>query len=102
MLECICADRKFRQSALKAAIEDNRFWVSFAFGESWESKRKRVEAASQWKGREGWDLVGMIVKANDDVRQEVFAMQLIQLCGEVSWARCGAKRARRECFGGGV
>jgi phosphatidylinositol 4-kinase len=27
----------------------------------------------------GWDLVSVIVKANDDVRQEVFAMQLISL-----------------------
>ena len=30
----------------------------------------------------GWDLIGMIVKANDDLRQEAFVMQLIELCQE--------------------
>jgi len=76
MLECVCADRKFQQTALRSAVEDSEFWVSFAFGESWESKQKRIRQASPNSHVPGYDLVGVICKANDDVRQEVFAMQV--------------------------
>ena len=34
-----------------------------------------------------WDLISMIVKSNDDVRQEVCVLQLIRLCGTIF---CGA------------
>ncbi|CCI39963.1 unnamed protein product [Albugo candida] len=56
------------------------------FGESFEEMRERIRLESQrygvLKAREGddtsWDLVGLIVKSNDDLRQEKFCLQLIR------------------------
>lgn len=64
-------------------MEDSAFWGRFAFGERWAEKKARIQASSKFGNRSGWDLTGVIVKANDDVRQEAFIMQLITLCEEV-------------------
>jgi len=63
-------------------IEDSAFWVRFAFGERWAEKKARVAATSPNGTKPGWDLIGVIVKSNDDLRQEAFVMQLIELCQE--------------------
>lgn len=62
--------------------EDSAFWGRFAFGERWAEKRSRIAARSPDASKPGWDLNGVIVKANDDLRQEAFVMQLIELCRE--------------------
>lgn len=62
--------------------EDSAFWGRFAFGERWAEKRSRIAASSPDATKPGWDLIGVIVKANDDLRQEAFVMQLIELCQE--------------------
>lgn len=62
--------------------EDSAFWGRFAFGERWAEKKARIALSSVHGKRAGWDLVGVIVKANDDLRQEKFVMQLIELCQE--------------------
>jgi len=62
--------------------EDSAFWGRFAFGERWAEKRARIALSSVHGKRAGWDLIGMIVKSNDDLRQEKFVMQLIELCQE--------------------
>ncbi|RHY38458.1 hypothetical protein DYB38_008852 [Aphanomyces astaci] len=49
-----------------------------AFGESWASKRERMKGLSPNGHVPGWDIVSMIGKSNDDMRQEVFTLQLIQ------------------------
>ncbi|KAL4152070.1 hypothetical protein PRNP1_009005 [Phytophthora ramorum] len=54
-----------------------------AFGESWSSKRTRLCAASPYGHLPGWDIVSMIGKSNDDLRQEVFTLQLIQKFVEI-------------------
>jgi hypothetical protein len=56
------------------------FWGRFAFGERWAEKRSRLAALSPYANRTGWDLNGIIVKSNDDLRQESVIMQLVQLC----------------------
>lgn len=43
----------------------------------------QVKQASADGSREGWDLVSMIVKSNDDLRQEVCTVQLIELCRDI-------------------
>jgi phosphatidylinositol 4-kinase len=63
-------------------------WRRIAFGETWEDKRARVQAGSPLGGLAGWDLVGLVIKSNDDLRQEVFAMQLIRKCQSIFNA-CG-------------
>ena len=62
--------------------EDSIFWGRFAFGERWAEKRSRIAALSPDSSTPGWDLTGIIVKSNDDLRQESFVMQLIELCHE--------------------
>ena len=51
-----------------------------AFGESFLAKKNRIRASSpftQTVGPERWDLVSVIFKGGDDLRQEVLAMQFI-------------------------
>jgi len=62
--------------------EDSAFWGRFAFGERWAEKRSRIAASSPDAASAGWDLTAIIVKSNDDLRQESFVMQLIELCHE--------------------
>jgi hypothetical protein len=62
--------------------EDSAFWQRFAFGERWAEKRSRIAAKSHEATKPGYDLIGVIVKSNDDLRQEAFVMQLIELCRE--------------------
>lgn len=47
------------------------------YGESWESKKSRIKEESSYGRIPGWNLNSIIVKTNDDLRQEVFAMQMI-------------------------
>jgi len=75
----VAKDAQFCVEMDAAQAEDERFCVSRAFGESWAAKKVRVRAESPLGGIEGWDLVGLIAKSNDDLRQEVCALQLIEL-----------------------
>lgn len=89
LLELVKKDLEFlRHSVLLEAEhveklnEDSAFWGRFAFGERWAEKKARIAATSPMGTTPGWDLVGVIVKSNDDLRQEAFVMQLIELCQE--------------------
>jgi len=83
-LEMLVAnDQRFRQNILENSYLDVQFFVSMAFGESWATKRARIKAASPDGERPGWDLLSMIVKSNDDLRQEVCMVQLIELCQDI-------------------
>jgi phosphatidylinositol 4-kinase len=50
---------------------------SGVFGESWKEKKERIRKASPYGALCGWNVISLISKSNDDIRQEVFAMQLI-------------------------
>eukprot|EP00977_Amphora_coffeiformis_P022409 scaffold10860_cov182-Amphora_coffeaeformis.AAC.26 len=89
LLELVKKDIEFvRHSVLLEAEnvdklnEDSAFWGRFAFGERWAEKKARIAASSPQGSLPGWDLTGVIVKSNDDLRQEAFVMQLIELCQE--------------------
>ncbi|CAM9274576.1 unnamed protein product [Sphacelaria rigidula] len=56
---------------------------SKAYGESMAVKAQRIRRQSTEGTRVGWTLQRLIVKSNDDVRQEVFVMQLIIFYKEV-------------------
>lgn len=62
--------------------ENSAFWGRFAFGERWAEKKSRIASSSPQGSSPGWDLLGVIVKSNDDLRQEAFIMQLVELCKE--------------------
>jgi hypothetical protein len=88
LLELIQKDLQFTQVTLPGTknetilIEDSAFWGRFAFGERWAEKKSRIQSSSTFGAQPGWDLTGVIVKSNDDLRQEAFAMQLIELSKE--------------------
>ncbi|CAN0539042.1 unnamed protein product, partial [Laminaria digitata] len=67
----VSKDQAFTEVIEQHAFLDEQFCVSQAFGESWAGKRARIKAASAEGGVPGWDLVSIIVKSNDDMRQEV-------------------------------
>ena len=52
--------------------------VSIVFAERWRDKELAVAAASPFSHLPGWRLMPVIVKANDDLRQEQFVSQLLK------------------------
>jgi len=88
LLELVQKDHQFTHLTLPGAKnetilkEDSAFWGRFAFGERWAEKKARIQSSSKFGAQVGWDLNGVIVKSNDDLRQEAFAMQLIELSKE--------------------
>lgn len=52
--------------------------------EGWAAKVERVGKQSELKASTpGWKLTSMFVKSNDDLRQEVFVMQMITFCQHI-------------------
>lgn len=51
--------------------------VSKKTDETWAEKSQRIKDTSEYGGRPGWTLVSIIAKSFDDLRQEVFALQLM-------------------------
>ncbi len=72
-------DSAFLELIEEHSFLDTQFCVNLAFGENWASKRSRIRESSPFGNLPGWDLVSLIAKSNDDLRQEVCALQLIQL-----------------------
>ena len=58
------------------------------FGEEWNSKKARIRKSSPYGWMKTWDLVSVIVKTGSDLRQELFACQLIRLCSKI-WVDAG-------------
>jgi hypothetical protein len=88
LLELVKKDLEYVRQSLELEAskdklsEDSAFWERFAFGERWAEKQARIAATSAEAAQPGWDLMGVIIKSNDDLRQEAFVMQLIELCRE--------------------
>ncbi|QIX00475.1 hypothetical protein AMS68_005992 [Peltaster fructicola] len=55
------------------------------FGEAWEQKKERIRKTSPYGWARNWDLISVILKTGDDLRQEAFACQLINICSKI-WA----------------
>uniref|UniRef100_K3WM55 1-phosphatidylinositol 4-kinase n=1 Tax=Globisporangium ultimum (strain ATCC 200006 / CBS 805.95 / DAOM BR144) TaxID=431595 RepID=K3WM55_GLOUD len=53
------------------------------FTERWADKERRIQATSEFGDVPGWRLLPVIVKSNDDLRQEQLAAQLIQQFAKV-------------------
>ncbi|KAL6705116.1 Phosphatidylinositol 4-kinase pik1alpha (PI4-kinase)(PtdIns-4-kinase) [Coniothyrium glycines] len=53
------------------------------FGEEWSAKRERIRRSSPYGQLKNWDLISVIVKTGDDLRQEAFACQLIEVCTKI-------------------
>lgn len=57
---------------------DNDPW-----GERWETAKARIKISSPFDMYQTWDAKAFIVKGNDDLRQELLAMQIIKKCKEI-------------------
>lgn len=53
------------------------------FREHWSEKEARIRRESPFGEHPGWRLLPVIVKSNDDLRQEQFAAQLIAQCDRI-------------------
>ena len=51
--------------------------LPIVFKESWEAKQKRLRKHSAFGEHPGWQLLPILIKSNDDLRQEQLASQLI-------------------------
>ncbi|KAJ1337657.1 phosphatidylinositol 4-kinase B [Microdochium nivale] len=60
------------------------------FGEAWQMKKERIRQSSPYGWMKNWDLVSVIVKTGDDLRQEAFACQLIKVCHKI-WTDAGVR-----------
>jgi len=60
------------------------------FGEAWQMKKERIRQSSPYGWMKNWDLVSVIVKTGDDLRQEAFACQLIKVCHKI-WNDAGVR-----------
>ncbi|KAK6543908.1 Phosphatidylinositol 4-kinase pik1alpha (PI4-kinase)(PtdIns-4-kinase) [Orbilia ellipsospora] len=86
---------KMRAEAGEARMENDSMTAGIArkgdkddpsaatFGEEWKAKRERIRKSSPYGLYKNWDLLSVIVKTGGDLRQEMFACQLIQFCGRV-------------------
>jgi hypothetical protein len=63
----------------RIAEADRNALLYAVFGESWEEKKQRIQRISPFGMAPGWNMKSFIVKSNDDIRQEQFAMQLIKM-----------------------
>jgi phosphatidylinositol 4-kinase len=73
-------DSRFREVSRRL---DEEFWIARRFGESWTEKVARLRATSEFGTMAGWNLCSFIVKSNDDLRQEMCCMQMIELCSDI-------------------
>ena len=74
-------------AAMPEAVRE-RAYSRTSYGEAYAQKRSRIHEESPFRGAEGWDLTSVIFKSNDDLRQEVFVMQLIRYYSD-AWAEAG-------------
>ena len=61
-----------------AAAEERRRRAREVYGEPFAARAARLRAASPYGNLPGWRLQSVIVKAGDDCRQELMALQLVQ------------------------
>jgi len=57
--------------------------ISMAYRELWQSQKKRIQEMSSFGTIPGWGLAAVIVKSQDDLRQEQLAMQLIKCAAKI-------------------
>ncbi|GMF18169.1 unnamed protein product [Phytophthora fragariaefolia] len=75
--------------ALEADVEeeleapDDNEKPMIVFRERWSEKEARIRRESPFGDHPGWRLLSVIVKSNDDLRQEQFAAQLIAQCDRI-------------------
>jgi hypothetical protein len=83
--QLINSDARFRGEEVRDEVIRAQLHMETCFGELWEAKRERIlgfvdPLGSDWPKK---DLRCLIVKSNDDLRQEVCCLQIMELCNEI-------------------
>ncbi|GLI62236.1 hypothetical protein VaNZ11_004831 [Volvox africanus] len=73
-------DGRYERESLE---ERRRREAQAVYGERWAAKVKRIQHESPHGRRQGWALRCVIVKSGDDCRQELLALQLVRLFGDI-------------------
>jgi hypothetical protein len=86
--QLVSSDGKYRGEAARLNAEVVSTRIVTSYGESWVAKKQRVLGDKfDSNGESGywpaWDLRSFIVKSNDDLRQELCCLQLMELCKEI-------------------
>jgi len=63
--------------------DDESTVIKTAYGDLWPEKKERLAKAYPYAKLPGWDLNAVIVKAEDDLRQEQMAMQVIKTFADI-------------------
>jgi len=74
-LDHLVRDHRTMSSVSEYSIKENMF-----FNETSKMQEERIRQKSPFGALKTWKLLKVMVKSNDDVRQEQFAMQLISQC----------------------
>lgn len=70
-------DPHFEIASTDSEEDDTKNNPRVVFLERWKDKENRIRKQSTWGNVPGWRLLPVIVKSNDDLRQEQFASQVI-------------------------
>ncbi|GMM28588.1 1-phosphatidylinositol 4-kinase [Martiniozyma asiatica (nom. inval.)] len=82
--ELAFASNKISEPAGERKLKNDMKVAGLSYlGEDWQSKRERIKKESPFGHLENWDLFSMIAKTGDDLAQEAFACQLIQLMANI-------------------
>jgi hypothetical protein len=86
--QLVSGDGRYRGESARIDAEVVNTRVCSAYGEPWLVKKRRVlgdryDANGELGCWPAWDLRSFIVKSNDDLRQEVCCVQLMELCREI-------------------
>lgn len=73
----------FRDKKLKSELQERKSPTNFLFKETFEQQSERLRKASIFGTLKTWKLLKIIVKSGDDLRQEQFAMQLIESMNQI-------------------
>eukprot|EP01088_Endostelium_zonatum_P011684 TRINITY_DN25831_c0_g1_i1.p1 TRINITY_DN25831_c0_g1~~TRINITY_DN25831_c0_g1_i1.p1 ORF type:complete len:421 (-),score=90.87 TRINITY_DN25831_c0_g1_i1:67-1329(-) len=65
------------------SIRVRKKMVEMTYKELWADRQNRIRVSSKYGHLPGWSLKAAIVKAEDDLRQEQMAMQLISVFSEI-------------------
>ena len=76
-------EMSFTRRERRSTIENIKEPTNFLYNETFEQQSEKLRKASIFGSLKTWKIMKMIVKSGDDLRQEQFAMQIIDLMAQL-------------------